>query len=97
MSLSLILLIVLVLVISGTLLYRLLITNYLITKMERRRFSAMLDKRRKEMQEDFIRLGKSAEELSERFKQMAKIYKESQKCDWENKGEDDDRKDKDED
>lgn len=86
----------LVLVIGATLLYQLLITNYLKAKAEHQRFSATVEKRRKEMQEDFIRLGKSAEEASERFKQMNKIYKDSQKCDWENKGEDDDRKDKDE-
>lgn len=79
---------------TSIIVYQYLLSEFIKAKKEHKRFSRTVEKRRKKMEDDFIRLGQAFEESQAKFNKMNTVLK---KCNWENRGKDDDRKDKDED
>lgn len=87
----------LVLVVLGTVLYRLLITNFIIARQKHKEFESTVESRRKNMQDNFIRLGKSFEEMeesanktAESVKDIGKGISEMKKCNWKSGSDKDD-------
>ena len=87
---------------TSIIIYQYLLSEFVKAKKERKRFKHTLETRRKQMEADFIKLGKTfeamekhAHDVSKSVKDLGKglsELKDIDKCTWENKGEDDDKK-----
>lgn len=91
---------------TSIIIYQYLLSEFIKAKKEHKRFSRTVEIRRKQMEEDFIKLGETFEEMEKRTHNVSKSVKELgkglsglrnvNKCTWENKGEDDDKEGTDE-
>ena len=87
---------------TSIIVYQYLLSEFVKAKKERKHFSRTVDFRRKQMEADFIKLGetfeameKHAHDVSKSVKDLGKGLSELKginKCTWENKGEDNDKK-----
>ena len=87
---------------TSIIIYQYLLSEFVKAKKEHKRFSHTVETRRKKMEEDFIKLGKSFGEMQQStnktsmsIKDLGKGLNEIRdisKCTWENKGEDNDKK-----
>lgn len=87
---------------TSIIVYQYLLSEFIKSKKEHKRFSRTVEIRRKQMEEDFIKLGETFEEMEKRTHNVSKSVKDLgkglselksiNKCTWENKGEDNDKK-----
>lgn len=73
---------------TSILVYQYLLSEFIKANKEHKEFSNTVEKRRKKMAEDFIKLGKSFEESQEAMKKMNTALN---KCDWKSKEDIDDK------
>lgn len=87
---------------TSIIIYQYLFSEFNKAKKEHKRFSRTVEIRRKKMEEDFIKLGESFQEMEKHAHDVSKSVKDLgkglselkgiDKCTWENKGEDNDKK-----
>lgn len=73
---------------TSIIVYQYLLSEFIKAKKEHKRFSRTVEKRRKKMEDDFIKLGKAFEESQEKFNKTNTVLK---KCDWKQKENIDDK------
>lgn len=73
---------------TSILVYQYLLSEFIKANKEHKKFSRTVENRRKQMAEDFIKLGKTVEESQEAMKKMNKVLHQ---CDWKSKEDIDDK------
>ena len=91
---------------TSIIVYQYLLSEFIKAKKEHKRFSRTVELRRKQMEEDFIKLGETFEAMEKHAHDVSKSVKDLgkglsglkyiDKCTWENKGEDNDKEGTDE-
>ena len=87
---------------TSIIVYKYLLSEFVKANKEHKRFSRTVEIRRKQMEADFIKLGETFEKMEKRTHTFSKSVKDLgkglselksiNKCTWENKGEDNDKK-----
>lgn len=73
---------------TSVIIYQYLLSEFIKAKKEHKQFSRTVEKRRKKMEDDFIKLGESFHESQEAINKMNVVLK---KCNWKHKEEADDK------